>query len=132
MKVTALVFISVCINFSASIIMNFAAKHPTFSISLIFIGIALALNLIRFVYWGSIIKKYDLSHAYPITALFFPLIYFYSLYYEKEEFSFIKLLSVGIIILGVILLQKERRNPLDLLYFCIFSLVEYIFGASFI
>ncbi len=109
MKVVALVFVSVCINFVASITMNYAAKQQALFVALVFIGIAIALNLLRFAYWGTILKRYDLSHAYPITALFFPLIYFYSVYFEKMAFHPVKLLAVAFIILGVIVLNKKEK-----------------------
>lgn len=72
----ALVGLAVLINVAAAVILKLLALHASGGRVLVAVGIVLviALNGARFLLWGSIHKRYPLSHTYPLTALFFPLI----------------------------------------------------------
>ena len=38
------------------------------------IGMALGIHALRFLLWGYVHRRWPLSHTYPMTAVFFPLI----------------------------------------------------------
>lgn len=69
--------------------------------------VVLGLNVLRFLYWGFLLKKFNLSELYPLTALFFPLIYFYSIFIGESHCSLGKITGVLIIVFGIYLFEKK-------------------------
>lgn|SRR5690606_15538813 len=102
------VLVFVLIGLGASISLNFAAKNNLDFNYLVFIYfLVLGLNVARFLYWGLLLKKFDLSKLYPLTALFFPLIYLYSIYNGEAILSPNKVIGVSIIILGIFIFERK-------------------------
>lgn len=96
------------IGLSASITLNYAAKNEIdFQWVLVVYFVVLGLNVLRFLYWGFLLKKFNLSDLYPLTALFFPLIYFYSIYLGESQWSVGKITGVLIIVCGIYLFERK-------------------------
>lgn len=66
------------------------------------------LNAIKFFIWGWLNKRFDLSRTYPLTSLFFPLIFLYALLSEEAVFDLQKLLGLVIILGGVYVMESSK------------------------
>lgn len=88
--------------------MDYAAKNSILIITFLLVSMAIFLSFIRFIYWGWLLKKYDLSHIYPITAVFFPMIYLIAIINNDVDFSIEKTFAIILIIFGVIVVQKDN------------------------
>jgi hypothetical protein len=98
----------VIIGLAASITLNYAAKNNIeFWFLLIIYLLVLVLNIFRFIYWGFLLKKFDLSGLYPLTSLFFPLIYLYSIFNGEADYQISKIAGVCIIIFGILIFEKK-------------------------
>jgi multidrug transporter EmrE-like cation transporter len=64
---------------------------------------ALAAAFLAFLAWAIALTKLDLSHAYPLTSLAFVSVVFCGWAIFGETLSAIRLLGLGLVILGVIL-----------------------------
>ena len=63
---------------ASSLILNYAAKQNFHMFSIMALGLialAILVNVLKFVFWGYLHKRFDLSKTYPLTAIFFPLIF---------------------------------------------------------
>lgn len=74
------------------------------------LAVVLALNFGRFVLWNSIHKRYDLSVAYPASALFFPCIvavsYLFGERVEAHQIGGAALVTAGV---AVLMIQAKRQ-----------------------
>ena len=64
---------------------------------------AVALNGVRFVIWGYAHRRYPLSHTYPLTALFFPLVLALS-HWRGEEIAIPQIGGTVLISVGIALM----------------------------
>lgn len=100
-----LVILTVLIQVVASLILDLRAKSAE-SYSLVSLAIifgVFVLHGVRFIFWGHIHKKYDLSKSYPLIAVFFPIIFIVALIKGETEVSLFKLLGLSFIILGIVI-----------------------------
>jgi drug/metabolite transporter (DMT)-like permease len=108
-----LVFSTVLLQVLASLILDLTAKGvDTFSlISLAVILGVFALHGVRFIFWGYIHKKYDLSQSYPLIAVFFPIIFIIALIKGDTELSVPKILGLLFIVIGIVVsnYKTERK-----------------------
>ena len=98
-----LIVITVLITIFSSLILDFGAgyKFQYGSYILISILAALGLNITKFLIWGYIHKNYNLTKSYPLTAIFFPIIFFIVYMKDEAEFSFTKIIGVSVILVGI-------------------------------
>jgi len=111
-KKTLLVFSTVLITLLTAVLLNYGAKQSTL-ISLlggIIVLLVIVINFIKFIIWGKINKKYDLSESYPLISLFFPLIYIVAVYKDEARFEFSKVIGVLLIFFGVWIMNKKRSK----------------------
>lgn len=104
------VLTSIMLTILSAILLNFTSqKYSLLSIAgIILIGCVIFVNFVKFILWGKIYNKYDLSEVYPLTALFFPIIYIISLYQNETSLSFRKLIGVLIILVGCFIFNQKR------------------------
>lgn len=108
-KKILLVLSTVGVTLFTALLLNHAAKESGFNIiSITIVFTVILINFIKFLVWGVIYKKYDLSEAYPLTALFFPLIYFVAVLKEEASFNISKLFGVVLILIGVYIINKKK------------------------
>ena len=107
-----LVFFTVLLEVLSALIVDHASSlGETLTLMAgVLIGLAFLVNALKFVGWGVIHKRFDLSKSYPITAVFFPLIYGVALFKGEAEIEFAKIIGIIFIIIGVILIQKKVNN----------------------
>ncbi|TAN11884.1 MAG: hypothetical protein EPN34_06075 [Burkholderiaceae bacterium] len=71
------------------------------------------LGLVRLMVWGAIHKRFPVSTAYPITALFFPCLLILAWLYG-EHISLIQITGASLVVAGVvILLWRPARESLE-------------------
>ncbi|MGM0641820.1 MAG: hypothetical protein ACQESN_10400 [Thermotogota bacterium] len=85
-----------------------ADKYSIISLAVIF-GV-FALHGIRFIFWGYIHKKYDLSKSYPLISVFFPIIFIIALIKGDTELSVLKVLGVIFIIFGIVISNYQTKT----------------------
>jgi multidrug transporter EmrE-like cation transporter len=81
------------------------------ALSLLIVVVVLALNFGRFVLWQAIHRRYDLSVAYPASALFFPCVVVAS-YFFGERVDAAKIWGAALVTLGVAILMIQSRGRL--------------------
>jgi len=99
--VTAVFFV-VCLNLVGAWILKQATGFPLWSIGAAFaVGLVIAVNIGRFLIWGWMHKRIDLSKSYPLTAMFFPMIAILSVI-DGEVIRPVQWLGVALITVGVV------------------------------
>lgn len=76
------------------------------------IGLCIVLNLVRFVVWRVIHRRYPLSHVYPLTALFFPLIVALS-YSRGDPVTIQQWAGTALITVGALVLAPARATSTE-------------------
>lgn len=109
----AAVFLVVCLNLLGAWVLDKATEFGTFSfLALIFIGLVISINVGRFILWGWMHKRIDLSKSYPLTAMFFPGVALLSTF-EGETISVTQWAGISLITVGVIWLSVFVRDNVD-------------------
>ena len=113
-----LVFCIVGIGITTALLLDFASTiSTTLKLAILSIMVlVLGLNFLRFLLWGLLHKQFDLSKTYPLTTIYFPLIYVISLAKGDAHLELTKLVGVALIIVGVIILQKNVKESLATLF----------------
>ena len=73
----------------------------------ILLGGVLVLNVVRFVIWGAVHRRYPLSVAYPASAVFFPGILVMAWWFG-ETVGPSQVAGAGLVMVGVVVLLSER------------------------
>ena len=103
-----LVLLTVLITISTSLILRFAAdryEYIDFFVIIIVISV-MVINVIKFILWGLIHKRYQLNKSYPITVLFFPAIFLISYLLGETEPTLTKIIGIVIIVTGLIIYEN--------------------------
>jgi len=105
-----LVFSTVILTIGSSLVLDAAAEHRT-TINLFIaglIGLALALNILKFGLWGWIHRNYDISKSYPLTSIFFPLIFIISYWKGEVEITGLKLIGIALVVVGLWVFERQK------------------------
>jgi|GEM_PF-1224619 len=71
----ALVLSTVAIQLLVAALMKeLAIRSTSHAWILLVLSVTIALNALRFAIWGHTHRHYPLSHSYPLSAMFFPLV----------------------------------------------------------
>lgn len=76
------------------------------------ISIVFVLNIVKFFLWNFLHKRYDLSSTYPMTSIYFPLIYIISIIKGEVQISILSFISMGLIFIGVYIIFKEDSKEI--------------------
>lgn len=91
--------------------LNFALKYLFPSILSILKNIPVMLGItsygLSFLLWIKVLSKVELSYAYPMVSIGYVLIMFFSYFIFKENISFVRIIGVVFIIIGVILVARS-------------------------
>jgi drug/metabolite transporter (DMT)-like permease len=70
------------------------------------------LMIIQGILWIFVLRNHDLSYAYPLLSFGYVFVFFFSILIFNETFSYMRLLSIMIIIIGVSFMtyDKTKRN----------------------
>lgn len=85
---------------------NLLAKLSQTAFNLWVIG-GLILYALSAVLWIIILSRRDLSYVYPLVAIGYFFVLFFSAVFFKEQVSLIRWLGVGVICLGIILVTRS-------------------------
>jgi drug/metabolite transporter (DMT)-like permease len=69
---------------------------------------AVGLYALGFVIWLVVLSRLSLSYAYPILALSYCLVPFFSRYYFSEQISPMRWLGIAIIFVGVVVVGISK------------------------
>ncbi len=113
MKKFLLVLSTVLITISTSLILDYAAwQNQSIDTRVAaLLAAVIVINFLKFSLWGWIHKHFDVSKTYPITAIFFPLILIVSIIKGEAEVTWLKLVGVLLITLGLILFHRKKQDP---------------------
>ncbi|OAA94422.1 SMR family transporter [Clostridium coskatii] len=91
--------------------LNFTIKYLIPSILSILKNSPVMLGIISyglsFLLWIKVLSKVELSYAYPMVSLGYIITMVFSYFIFKENISFIRILGVAFIMLGVILVSRS-------------------------
>lgn len=110
-----LVFSTVLLTILSAYLLNYYAKSnysDNFLLFVFIVIVVLLINIIKFLLWGNIHKKYLLSDSYPITAIFFPLIYIIAIFNGETQMEIKKTFGIVLILFGIYLvnLSSKKQN----------------------
>ncbi|MEZ8169577.1 hypothetical protein Q5H80_00895 [Vibrio sp. SNU_ST1] len=111
MRIVSVLF-TVFLTFLTSVILSESASQvELFSwVGIAVIATVVFLNVIKFIAWGWLNRRYDLSKTYPLTAMFFPLIFIYAVATGEAELTLQKVVGLGIILSGLYLMEVSKRK----------------------
>lgn len=69
----------------------------------------LFLNVGKFILWNFLHKRYDLSSTYPLTAIYFPLIYIIAVLKKEVLVDIVSIISISFIFVGVYLILSNEK-----------------------
>lgn len=83
---------------------------PSFVIGILLLAV-LVLGFARFVIWNGIYKRYPVSFAYPLSAIFFPAVVLLA-WQMGETVGAAQIVGATVVMLGVarVVTPTERRN----------------------
>ena len=105
-----LVLLSISTQLLAAVILQYTALtfEQVTLLAVSYVLLVLLLHFFRFIIWGWIYNKHDLSYAYPFTSLFFPLIYIIALIQGTATLKAMKVLAIMIILTGIVLVHRSE------------------------
>jgi drug/metabolite transporter (DMT)-like permease len=74
-----------------------------------YILLSIFLTLLSGLSWMIVMSKFDISYAYPYTALGFGFVLFFSYILFNESISIYKLLGVSLIMFGIFIISKDMQ-----------------------
>ncbi|MBA5850439.1 EamA family transporter [Clostridium sp. cel8] len=90
---------------------NFTLKYFLPSVLNILKNIPVVLGIVSyglsFLIWIKVLSKVDLSYAYPMVSIGYIITMLFSYFLFKENISFIRIIGVVFIIIGVILISRS-------------------------
>lgn len=106
-------FVVVSLNLVGAYVLKHAATFETISLLALFlVGVVISVNIGRFLLWGWMHRRIDLSKSYPLTAIFFPLVALLSVY-NGENIRPIQWVGIAFITLGVFWFSVFVRNSTE-------------------
>ncbi|WP_413285379.1 hypothetical protein [Vibrio sp. MA40-2] len=106
MRILGVMF-TVFLTLSTSILLDASTKLNSGSV-LVVICVVVLINALKFVIWGKLNQYYDLSKTYPLTTLFYPLIFIYAIVFRGVDFELIKLFALIIIMSGIFMTEIKK------------------------
>lgn len=96
---------------SANLEINFTLKYLVPSILNIIKNLPVMMGIISygvsFLIWIKVLSKTELSYAYPMVSLGYIIVMIFSYFVFKENISFIRILGMFFIIVGVVLISRS-------------------------
>jgi drug/metabolite transporter (DMT)-like permease len=109
----ALIGFNVCMQLGSALLLKLAPvanRDNLVSVALILAAV-LSLNLVLFVTWGVLHKRFPISIAYPASAVFLPALLVMA-WWLGEDISQQQLVGAALVLAGVVLLviDQARRH----------------------
>lgn len=108
--VVLIVLAAVLLQVVAAVLLKEMADRPELPLMLVAMGIGVVgvLGGTRFLIWGYAHRRYPLSHSYPLSSMFFPLMLAVAWAYG-DPVHLTQLLGTGLITVGVVWLVLRVR-----------------------
>jgi drug/metabolite transporter (DMT)-like permease len=103
----------VLISISTAMVLDYikALGYDFFNFYVLFgILFVLVLNAFKFILWNFLHQRYELSSTYPMTAIYFPLVYIISVFKGEIEVDIISILGIVFVFLGVYLIFSVDKE----------------------
>lgn len=102
----------VLVKFGAvNLTLNFSSEYILSSILSILKNVPVMCGIlsygISFLLWIKVLSKVELSYAYPMVSLGYVIIMIFSYFFFKENISFLRVVGVLLIIMGVVLVSRS-------------------------
>lgn len=110
-----LVFLSVGLQLVNAALVKLASATPSPAplVTATLLAVVLVLSFARFFIWNGIYKRYPISLAYPLSAIFFPAVVAVA-WAMGEPVGLLQILGAAIVMLGVIrFISPEAANVDD-------------------
>ena len=107
-----LVALSVGLQLVNALLVKLAAATPSPPL-LVFAGLlfgVLALGFVRFFIWSGIYKRYPISLAYPLSAIFFPAVVLMA-WAMGEAIGAMQVAGATLVMAGVVLVVTSQPHP---------------------
>ena len=107
-----LVALSVGLQLVNALLVKLAAATPSPPL-LVFVGLlfaVLALGFVRFFIWSGIYKRYPISLAYPLSAIFFPAVVLMA-WAMGEAIGAMQVAGATLVMAGVVLVVTSQPHP---------------------
>lgn len=107
----ALSLLNVGLQLTSAALIKFAAmwSSPGFAVVFAMLAAVLALNAGRFVIWNRIHKRYPISMAYPLSAMFFPAVVVLA-WFMHEPVQGWQIAGASLVMAGVIWILIPENN----------------------
>lgn len=99
------VFVHALIGVIAALTLNYHSRSGGVSFAVVY-GFVIILHGLRFLIWNKLLAKNDLSKLYPLSSIFFPLLFIASILLRLDSLSFQKIIGVLLILIGTFRLQR--------------------------
>ena len=107
------IFIIIGISVATALVLDYMKQMDLNFFSfymLVGLFIVFGLNIFKFIIWNFLHKKYDLSSTYPMTAMYFPIIYIIAIYKNEINIDIVSFLAICFIFGGVYLILKDEKK----------------------
>lgn len=107
-----LTLLNVSLQLASAALIKFATIYsdPVLALIALTLVVVLALNVGRFAVWNLIHKRYPLSMAYPLSALFFPAVVLFA-WFMDETVEAPQIAGALLVASGVIWSLTPEREP---------------------
>jgi multidrug transporter EmrE-like cation transporter len=104
--------LTVALTVASSLLLNYAANGHGFArwFAMLLVLVVIVINAFKFLAWGYLHKRFDLSKTYPLTAIFFPIIFIISCFHDEANFTPPKLVGVSLILVGLIIFETKNSR----------------------
>lgn len=110
MRILSVLFTVFLTLLTSIILKQSSGEYELFSLlGISIIILVFLINLVKFVTWGWLNKHYDLSKTYPLTAIFFPLIFIYAVIIGDTSLTIQKISGLIIILAGLYLMETAKE-----------------------
>lgn len=108
----SLTAVNVCLQLGSAYLLKTAPAFDAANIVLLgaIMACVLALNAARFVTWNAIHRRFPVSVAYPLSALFFPAVAALA-WLLDEHVGWAQWLGVALIVAGVVRILTAPQEP---------------------
>ncbi|MBU7319741.1 EamA family transporter [Paenibacillus oleatilyticus] len=107
------IIISVSIGAVGQILLKFGATRSNFDSQnfMAFLNVYNVLGLLFYglsaLLWMIILRKVELSYAYPLVSLGYILVFFASYFLFHESISFMRIVGLVVVLVGIVIVAKS-------------------------
>ena len=106
------VLLSVFLTFASAVMLDAASETSNLvsAVGALSLFVVFVINLVKFVLWGWLNLRYDLSKTYPITMLIYPCVFAYAVLVGDAALSVQKITGLLVILIGLYLILTTEKG----------------------